>query len=114
MTFAKLEADIKLFEKELFVNIRKLDGHKIETQRKYNKCLKMNGNIDILMIRRFFDNNSCTTSLTKKPSVHIIVLLNVFTCFYCFFFIVCYTVINKIKKSLMYSFMFPIRTCQIN
>ena len=40
-TFAQLETDIKLLERELFVNIRKSDGHKIETQRKYNKCLNM-------------------------------------------------------------------------
>lgn len=36
-SFAQLEKDIKLFENH--VNILKSDGHKIETQRKYNKCL---------------------------------------------------------------------------
>ena len=37
--FAALEKEIKLYEKEAYVNIRKSDGHKIENMRKYNKCL---------------------------------------------------------------------------
>ena len=70
-TYASLEEELTMFQKENFVNLRKTDGHKIETKKANGKCLNLNDDLiycDIKFICKHYGDIRTNKTKTGQRS----------------------------------------------